>query len=71
MSGIFVNKDCCNLALFFLKQQQVTHHTQLVYLSFIWQETPESLGSRVNAKLNLRKTSVVLVYSFEGIPRLF
>ena len=40
MSGIWLggDKECCNLALFFNKQQQVAHHAQLVCLSFIWQE---------------------------------
>lgn len=58
------------IVFFFFKQQQVTHHAQLVYLSLIWQETPESLGSQMNAKLNLRKTSVVLAWSSEDTSRL-
>lgn len=61
-SDILVDKECCNLALFF-KQQVVAHCTPLVYLSLIWQETLESLGCQLNAKLNLRKTLGVLLYS--------
>lgn len=58
MSGIFVDKECYNLALFFFKQQQVTHHTQLACLSFIWQET-QDLWVSANAMRTLRMTSVV------------
>lgn len=49
----------------FLKQQQAVHHIQLVCLSFTWQETPESLGTELSAKLNLRRASVVLLYGSE------
>lgn len=62
MSGIFVGRDRCScfvlLFVFFFffsfsYQQQAVHYPQLGCLSFIWQETPDSLGCQPDAKLRL------------------
>lgn len=64
MSGIFLNKDCYNLALFSKTAASNTPYPVGVFVFYL-AGSSESLGSQLNAMLNLGKTSVVLVYSFE------